>query len=123
MHHGECSCYQGLQNIELKVFVLKEPDCVMIWMNWFNAEKKKFLQRQIPKCSGRSVLITCCGLFLSDKIERAGGSGREKRDVCLYNCRGMCVLLSLLHCAFIYSSKMREDIPSSLSNTSCNRKG
>ncbi|CAN6562643.1 unnamed protein product [Malus baccata var. baccata] len=40
MHHGECSCYQGLQNIELKAVVWKEPDCVMIWMNWFDAEKK-----------------------------------------------------------------------------------
>ena len=53
MHHGECSCYQGLQNIELKAVVWKEPDCVMIWMNWFDAEKisnVRFLSAAVGAC-------------------------------------------------------------------------
>ena len=88
MHHGECSCYQGLQNIELKTVVWKEPDCVMIWMNWFDAEKN--LQHQIPTRSGRSVLITCCGLFyLTEGLGPA--AERERREMCVCRIVGECV--------------------------------
>ena len=75
MHHDECSCYQGCKNIELKAVGLKEPDCVMIWMNWFYAEN--FFDRQIPKRISKNVLITYCGLFYLTKGE---GCGKEKRE-------------------------------------------
>ena len=50
-------------------------------MNWFDAEK--FFERQIPKCSGWSVLITCCDLFYLTIFRVASGKEkREKRCVC-----------------------------------------
>ena len=75
MHYGECSCYQGCKNIKIKTVVLKEPDCMMIWMNWFDAEK---FQRQIPKRNGRSVLITCCSLFYLTRRRRGPAARVEK---------------------------------------------
>ena len=102
------------KNIDIKTVVLIQPDCVMIWMNWFDAENffnVRFL---------RTVVGACCSLFYLTRRERAGGKKkREKRGRTV----GECVLLSLLHCAFIYSSKRREDIPSSPRNTIYNRKG
>ena len=52
MHYGECSCYQGYKNIEIKVVVLEEPDCVMTWMNWFDTEKfhVRFLSTAVGAC-------------------------------------------------------------------------
>ncbi|KAM1683539.1 hypothetical protein ACFXTN_031696 [Malus domestica] len=52
MHYGESSCYQGCKNIEIKTVVLEEPDCVMILVNWFDAESFhfKFLSAVVEAC-------------------------------------------------------------------------
>ncbi|XP_050152137.1 uncharacterized protein LOC126626785 [Malus sylvestris] len=43
---------------------------------------KKNLQCQIPKRSGRSVLITCCGLFYLTERVRPAAEG-ERREMCV----------------------------------------
>ena len=44
---------KAAKNIKIKTVVLKEPNCVMIWMNWFDAEKFfniRFLGAAVGAC-------------------------------------------------------------------------
>ena len=56
MHYGECPCYLGCINIEIKTVILEELDCVIILMNWFDVESYFFnFGFPTPKLVSRST--------------------------------------------------------------------